>query len=188
MPKSECRMATSRKSPPPKPTPAHPPGAFTAAELAALDAQAAQTGSRNPAVVREAFFPPALRVGDLVLRELSLGSFMLLEQVDSPLVDDTGAEVTAADLAAAGFILTRDLEVSRDLLVQGRPAFDRAVFSWSCEIPLAQLRELGARIGEAIRSAMSTALPTGQKKTETTPVAAAPATSAASGATASAGG
>ncbi|BET67209.1 hypothetical protein ASA1KI_21270 [Opitutales bacterium ASA1] len=145
------------------------------------------TTGGNPSIVREAFLGPLapLRVGDLELHPLTLASFMLLEELGSPLVQqptegEPKPKVGLFDLAVAAYILTRDVDASQAVLagVLGREKFDRAVYQFAKQIPATDMIAVGAKIRTHLNAAFATVIGTQEKNAEATgPAAATPAES-----------
>lgn len=132
------------------------------------------THAAAPQPVRDAFVPlEPLRVGDLDLHPLTLGTLILLEQLDSPLVDLEGtAEVSVKDLAEALYVLTRHLPASRAVLARGREAFDTAVMELANQIPAGELLAVGQKVRDHLAATFGMFIPSqpeeaGEKKTQT---------------------
>lgn len=149
-------MAKAKKTPDPK-------AAFSANEIAAMD-RSGERGHRTPRKVLAAFYPKPIEAAGIRLRPLSLASFMLLEAIESPLLEE-GAEISIRDLSAAVYVLAHDETATGALVAESRARFDAAVLAFAAGVPPQSLRELGAAVGQAVAAAMSTVLPTGEKKT-----------------------
>lgn len=151
------------------------PGALTAAEQAALSAQQARGTTRTPSAVLTALFPDRIDVGGLPLRPLSLGDFILLEKIDSPILELDGVEepeIGPLDLAAAIYLLATPFAQVAEQLNGGRHAFDQAVLAFASRVPAGEVLAAGAKVRAAIAAGFATALPGGEKKTPATPASA----------------
>ena len=143
-------------------------GGFSAAEVAAF-AAAKDSGHRNPALVRRAFMAQPIVVGAITLRPITLSIYMLLEEIESPLIEEAGQEAddfTIRDMAAAVYILSHDEETVMASLDKSRSAFDRAVLKWAASVPAPDLMELGQAVAKSMADALATVLPS-EKKTGT---------------------
>lgn len=150
---------------------------FTPEQIAALTAANEGNKSRTPQVLVDAFFPKAIKVGDLKLRALSLAEFILLEKIESPLleidqVDES--EVSLENFAAAVFILAMPFDVVEPLICEGGKAeFDRAVRQFATKVPGGETIALGRKVQVAIAEAFATVQQvSGEKKTARTPASA----------------
>jgi hypothetical protein len=134
-----------------------------------MDAVTAKKNAKTPAAILEAFFPEPLKVDNIVLRVASLGDVMLLEKLESPLVEnEAGAdvEISANDFAAAVFLLSLPFEKAADVFAAGRDEFDRAVLLFAGRVPGNEILKLGQAIKSAIDAAFATVQPMkGEKKT-----------------------
>jgi hypothetical protein len=118
--------------------------------------------------VLDAFAGAPITCGDLVMAPLSLASFMLLERIESPLVEGNGSiEVTAADTAAAIYVLTRPVDETLALLGQGREAFDCAVYALAARLTATELPAIGLKLRAVIQAAFATVVGGDAKKAET---------------------
>lgn len=163
-------MDTPSSTPPASPK-APPPEAVYSPEEQAAFAKAKAQSHLNPAVVREAFLQQEITVGSITLRPLNLATYMLLEQIESPLLEAMGQpeEFTIHDMAHAVYILSHDEDVVMQSLSESRKAFDLAVFKWAKEVPPPDLQELGEAITAQLAKAMATVLPTAEKKSPASP-------------------
>lgn len=151
---------------------------FTPKQIAALSAANEGNKSRTPKVVVDALFPTPIMAGDLVLRPLSLAEFILLEKLDSPLLELESVdeeEITIEQFAVAVYLLTTPYD-EVDALVCDRPRaeFDRAVRQFSRKLPPAELITIGLKVRTAIAAAFATVqqVSGGEKKTAQTPASA----------------
>ncbi len=137
--------------------PAGHPAGFTPAEIAAANAAShAAASGRNPRKVREAFFPPPLRVGAVEILPFTTGRYLLLEQLGSPFVTATATAPTSLDVLEAVFTLSQPPEAILDVLARGREAFRREVMLFADAIPVGDLPALGAAINTQLARAQST--------------------------------
>lgn len=172
----------------------NPPAPEANSLLAA--AQAMQGDPATPALVREAFSPlEPLRVADLPLHPLSLSTYMLLEQLESPFIEsdflktiqEDPEAITFADIAVATYVLTRHTAASRAVLSRGRAVFDEAVAEFANQIGGPDLVLLAQKLGAHIGGAFVTVLQSAEKKTAATPTPPMESSPSASAATDSAG-
>ncbi len=144
---------------------------FSPEQIAALTATKHSQGSRTPRAVVDAIFPTTITVGDLKLRSLSLGEFILMEKIESPLLEVEqmeDGEITLEQFAAAVFILaTPFAEVEALICDRGRVDFDRAVRHFATKCPGAEVIALGRKVKTTIAEAFATVVQTsgGEKKT-----------------------
>lgn len=146
------------------------PGAFTAAELAAAEAADQRGKTATPKAVRHAFFPEAIAIGKLPLRPLSLGDFLFLEEIGSPLIavpeGDKAPEVGLRDYLRAIFLLAETPEKVWALLAKGTPCFDHEVNLFAHRIPYEEITQVGHKLRALIDAAFATVQPmSGEKKT-----------------------
>jgi hypothetical protein len=137
-------------------------------------ASAAAAATGTPTLVRDAFMPvEPLRVADLVLHPLTLSTYMLLEQLESPFIEsdflktieENPEAITFADIATATYVLTRHTKASRAVLQRGRAAFDEAVADFANEITAPDLLPLSQKLGLHIGGAFATVIASAEKKT-----------------------
>ena len=126
--------------------------------------------SKNPKIVVDAFLPDLLAIGETTLRPITMGTLLILEKIDSPLVND--AAIAAAkrnkgkftvklsndDVARVVFVLTHSGKESLVLLSGGRQAFDSAVYEFLDRIPVSDMPKLGGLITEHFSRAFSTVI------------------------------
>jgi hypothetical protein len=126
-------------------------------------------GKRTPNEVLDAFAPVPITAANIVLRPLTISDFMLLERLDSPFANQQitpDTDISISEIMEAVYILAHPAQTSRSAFARGRPEFDDAVFTFGDSISPGALRDLGARIAEAIHTAFSTLI-IPQKKRET---------------------
>lgn len=143
-----------------------PEAKFSAAEQAAIDASMAGT-HRNPAVIRQAFLANPITVGSITLRPLTLATYMLLEEIESPLIEEAGTgvgEFSIRDMGAAVYVLSQPEETVMAAIEKGRPHFNRVVLKWAAKVPAPDLMALGQAVARQLADAMATVLPTSEKK------------------------
>ncbi len=146
---------------------------FSPEEIAALEAARKRSESTNPAPVLDAFFPATIKVGDLALRPLTLGDFMLLEKLESPLLEeaeaDSDEEPTTTDFALGVFVLALPPGHARGILTNGgREDLDRHVAAFADRIAAGEVVSLGLKVRAAIVAGFASMQPMGasdQKKT-----------------------
>ena len=124
--------------------------------------------SKNPRVVIDAFVPDVLALKDIILRPISAGTLLILEKINSPLVDDKiisaarknkgkfQVELSNDDIVRIIFILTRRAKECKIILNRGIEAFDNEVYDYLDRIPAADLPQLGALINRHFENAFST--------------------------------
>lgn len=115
----------------------------------------------NPKKVIDAFAAAGTKVSGVELREFTLGSMIVLEKIQSPLVaarkDGEKLTLSDLDLMRLVFILSRPSSESYTLLRDGMEEFDAAVMEFSDALSPAALPGIGAKIRGLFASAMSTA-------------------------------
>lgn len=99
------------------------------------------------------------------MRLLSIGDYLLLEDLGSPFVDRTEQEPAPTDITIAAYILSHPLAEVLDLYngPGGRVAFERAVRIWAAQFPAGQLPALANEVGRQIRDAFAAMVPTAPK-------------------------
>ena len=84
-----------------------------------------------------------MMIGRLKVAPITLGTFWLLQDLDSPLLPDKDAPIGIKDLAAAVFALTKPEEAS-EAFRKGRDEFDKLARTAAQDVPLIDLNSLGA--------------------------------------------
>ena len=137
--------------------------------------------AKNPKLVVDAFVPDALKIGNIVLRPITMGTILVLEKLDCPLTDDNAiaaakknkgkfaANLSNDDVARLVFVLTHSAQDSLALLQVSRDVFDRAVYDYLDRIEVRDMPVLGGLITGHFQNAFSTVIGGAdavQKKTE----------------------
>ena len=96
---------------------------------------------------------PAMRdnptmLGELKIGPVSVGTFLLLETIDSPFMPGKEAAADMKDIAAAVLILT-DPVGARAALATSRAEFDRLAFAAASRVPITDLTKLAAILTKA---------------------------------------
>ncbi|WP_043585370.1 hypothetical protein [Geminisphaera colitermitum] len=130
-------------------------------------------GQRTPGEVLDAFAPVPLAIGDLTLRDITPGDFILLERIDSPFADQeqlSGGDITLNDMMILVYVLTRPTVEVFAILGRGREAFDREVIALASRFPFPLIEDIAAKIRAKIMQAFASLI-TGApaKKKATTP-------------------
>jgi hypothetical protein len=139
---------------------------FSPQEQSAIDASLASS-HLNPAVVRQAFLSTPIKVGAIELRPLTLATYMLLEEIESPLIEEAGTgveEFSIRDMAAAVYVLSQPEDAVMASIEKGRPQFKGTVLKWAAKVPAPDLMALGQAVAQQLADAMATVLPTTEKK------------------------
>lgn len=134
---------------------------------------------QTPKTVSEGLLAAPLKIEGLQLQPLTLGLYLLLEKMDSPLL--SGGMVTAKklDLFRAVFVLAHPLADSLAYWNEGPNVFDAAVLGFADRVPIADLEKLGTMIVEHIAKAFAPAAKTEQGGSEQLPLAPPPPPAAA---------
>jgi hypothetical protein len=114
----------------------------------------------NPAVVTDALLATPLRIGDIQLQPLTLGLYLLLEKMGSPIVRAGAQDVSPLALFQAVYVLAHPLPESLAAWAQGPDLFDAAVLGFADRIPLSELDKLGDKIIQHVKAAFATAAKT----------------------------
>lgn len=148
------------------------------AQLAAMAREQERAKVRTPSPVLAAFFPEPIEVGKLPLRPFSLGDFILLEKLGSPLleIEDADAaeevQISVEEYAAAVFVLSAPFDQVAALVSRGpagRPEFDAAVLAFAAQIPAIELVPIGLKVRAAIAAGFATVQGMGSEKKTTAP-------------------
>jgi hypothetical protein len=126
---------------------------FSPEQLAAAQTTLNAAASRTPSRVLDAFFPEIIVAAGLTLQPFTLGSYMLLEKVGSPLI--SGGDVRAADVATAAVLLSLPAARARSLAAD-RAALDAAAFDFADRLAPTDLATLGERIAQHLNAAFAT--------------------------------
>ena len=116
----------------------------------------------NPKRVVKAFLPEPITVGTLKLQPFTVGTVLLLERLDHPLMDDKAkADMTNDEVMTLVYVLTRPVAESNALYQKSPDDFAAAVLDFAAQIPLAELRPLGEAIRRHFADAVATVMPLG---------------------------
>ena len=143
------------------PRPAAKPAAgFTQAQATAA-AQAGRDTSKTPSVVLDAFTPTPIKVGAIIIPPFKLGKYMLLERINSPLVQDPAPglaqqPITNEQVLEAVFALATPTSDVLGLLAAGPEVFRKAVWNFADDIDLSQLPALAAAVQTQMQRARAT--------------------------------
>lgn len=118
----------------------------------------------NPKRVVKAFLPDDTCVAGLTLQPFTVGTILLLEKLNHPLVrDDLKREMTNQEVLTLVYVLTHPVPATNALLHQGPSAFDAAVMDFASTIPVGALRPLGLAIRRHFEAALATATSGGEE-------------------------
>lgn len=136
----------------------NPAAFFTQAEVdAARNAAQGDGANRTPAVVRDAFFPPHLKIARFPLQPFTLATYMLLEQVGCRIVTDR-EKAANFDAAQAGYALTRPIEEVIAKVAEGTEAFNAAVWGFAAQVPAGEMETFAAVIGRQLAAGFATVI------------------------------
>jgi hypothetical protein len=136
---------------------------------------------KNPKLVVEAFLPDLLAIGEIKLRPITMGTTLVLEKIDCPLVDEENiaaakknkgkftTPLSNDDIARLVYVLTHPAKSSRILLESGRQSFDAEVYDYVDRIPIANMVKLGGLITEHFTRSFSTIIGGGAEAQKKTP-------------------
>jgi hypothetical protein len=132
---------------------------------------------KTPKVVREALLAGSdHQVAGIKLYEVTLSTLLILEEINSPLVDESAmarkAPMKNMDLMRAIYVFSKHPREAYASFQKGQAAFDAAVIEFGATLSIQQTKEIGEKMGELIARATSTILQ-GEKKTtipSTTPL------------------
>jgi|ERR1700722_334389 len=114
----------------------------------------------TPTVVTDSLLATHLVIGDLKLEPLTLGVYLFLDKIGSPLLKGGKKEVTSMDMFRAVYVLTTPLSDCLAFWAQGPETFDAAVFGLCNKIQLTDLNTLGDKLLAHIQAAFATAAKT----------------------------
>jgi hypothetical protein len=128
--------------------------------------------AKTPKKVMEAFSASGASVADIELREFTIGTMLVLEKIDSPLMTgkpEKPREQTNLETLRLVFVLSHSPTECFRLLRNGLDAFDEAVATFADGIKPSVLPHLGKCINQLFIRSMATALgsdgdATGKKK------------------------
>lgn len=126
-------------------------------------------GGANPSEVVEAFTSaPQLMPEGITVHSVTLGHFLFLEKIKSPLADSGkgSQDFTNLETLSAIYVLTRPAKASREVFGKGIWAFEEEVNEFADGIPFGRLPALVAAVKQAMAEAFATIIPD-EKKTET---------------------
>jgi hypothetical protein len=148
---------------------------FNRAQVAAAAEARDRAAAGNPQAVRQAFIGGGpIQLGELTIQPLTIGTFWLLEELQSPFVTASkvaaGAEPVATpigfkDIAEAAFILAEPLR-ARELLSQGRNVFIAAAFEIAAKVPIGDMQKLSDAISGRVGDAEKVTPPPGKSDKE----------------------
>jgi hypothetical protein len=89
---------------------------------------------------------------------------MVLEDLECALAEQD-AEPTVADVVLAAFVLSHEAQAIVDIYKGegGRQALDKQVLAWASSRPLGEIQALAQQVGDQIKAAFSTVLPSAPK-------------------------
>jgi hypothetical protein len=112
----------------------------------------------TPTTVQNALLPAPLVLGGLTLQPVTLGAYLFLEKINSPLLASPPPEkLTAMELFRVVYVLTQPLPDCVATWVQGAEAFDAAVIGFASQIPLTDLDALAGQLIQYLGAAFAPA-------------------------------
>ena len=111
----------------------------------------------TPSVVIRAMLPVSLRLGAVEVKPLSLGHWLFLTAIKSPLVVESGEEPDMMDLFRAVYALAHPLDVCAARWQAGGEAYDATVIEFSKQVQAYGLDDLKGRLVRHIAAAFDTA-------------------------------
>ena len=131
--------------------------------------------NETPSVVSDALLAQPTFVGQLQLQPLSLGAYLFLEKIGSPIVKGGSAKMSSLDMFRALFSLVTPLPDCLSIWSQGEEVYDAAVIGFSQQVEFNELPTLADKIVKHIEKAFSTTAKTKPKSDgdETSPLRAA---------------
>lgn len=162
----------TQKPNPPRPQPGDTVIGFTDAEKEIIH-RSRDEENKNPSAVVDAFAgDEGIIVDGRQIGPFTLGHFLFLERIKHPAADSTAKRnFTNMETATVIYVLSRPVSESRDLLRNGREAFDDAVNEFSDTIPFRRLELYGSAIRKLMQAEFATVTGGGEpskKKTDTT--------------------
>jgi hypothetical protein len=116
--------------------------------------------AKTPKKVMEAFSASGASVAGIELREFTIGTMLVLEKIDSPLMTgkpEKPREQTNLETLRLVFVLSHSPTECFRLLRNGLDAFDEAVATFADGITPTTMEGLGQRVRELFAKAMTTA-------------------------------
>ena len=123
----------------------------------------ADNDSNTPtAVVQGAIAPPTF-IGTLKLQPLTLGTFLFLVSIKSPILNkEAVGKADYMDLFRAVFALAKPLEECAALWAQGPVFYDANVMGFANQVGITELPELGEKLMAHVQKAFDAAAKTKQ--------------------------
>ena len=126
-------------------------------------------GKKNPAKARNALLVGPIKVANLTLHPMTLGTVLLLEEIDSPLVLDGKKLGKAFDIINLVYILSRPAKESLALISKSKDAFRAEVLKMAESILPSDLEELGAAVQKIYEESFAPAIAFGGAEKKTSP-------------------
>lgn len=112
----------------------------------------------TPTTVQNALLPEPLVIGGLTVQPVTLGSYLFLEKIKSPLLASPPPEkISAMELFRVVYILTQPLPDCVAMWAQGGEAFDAAVIGFASQIPLTDLEAMTSQLIQHLGTALAPA-------------------------------
>ncbi|MFZ4394155.1 MAG: hypothetical protein ACOYOU_00855 [Kiritimatiellia bacterium] len=126
---------------------------------------------KTPKVVREALLSGSVHtVGGIQLREVTLSTLLILEEINSPLVDEQAKTrkdpMKNMDLMRAIYVFSKHPREAFATFRLGQAAFDAAAIELGASISVPDTKAIGEKMAELIARATSTIV-SAEKKTTT---------------------
>lgn len=113
--------------------------------------------SGTPRKVLDAFAPPVMRIGTVALRPMSMGHFLALERISSPVLADI-REASTEDAARALFLLTLPGDEAMTL-AGDRAALDARLGPFASALPVAEIVPMAWKLAQHLKAAFETVVP-----------------------------
>lgn len=107
----------------------------------------------TPSTVVDGLLAAPTAIGNVRLQPLTLGLYLLLEKINSPLVKSGEQQMTPLDIFRAVYVLGTPLQESLINWQQGPEVFDAAVLGFADSIPIGEIDKLGKLIVDHIQQA-----------------------------------
>ena len=109
----------------------------------------------TPTTVSSALLPQPLHAADLVLQPLSVGTYLFLDKIESPVLEAGAKVIKGMDLFRCVFALAHPLDQCLEVWAMGKEPFDAAVIGYCSQIPLGEIDQLAMKVLEHVQASFA---------------------------------
>jgi hypothetical protein len=125
------------------------------ASVRPLQEKLARVAGKTPGAVIDAFLPNPIDLSGLELKPIRLRTWLYLEKIDSPFLQDGTASPGLEDLLRALYVITQPAAEVGAAIRAGSPHFTEAVDAFAERLTLAALPELAAKLAAHLQAEFS---------------------------------